>query len=264
MKRTASFLLALILLFCMSASANTSETSENIRKTPVEALLENSITKTEKGSILLIGGTVAHMWQNVFAYDMYPKKTGILTVDGSLSADWLNHHALLRNYLPRAVVWCLEGNDDSEAAALLAQNLVNGLGGAKVYAVSAVGGANAAKVNAAVSAVAGIAYIDVYTSILLEDGTVNPEYAGEGGITKMALQLISSKVSTRVNLDYPAKAPTAPEKPIVPDTSESEDEGGSYRWLIPVAILLVGLIIGIDCARTAAVNDRRRKVKRQK
>lgn len=265
MKKLMVFLAVLIMLLPLTAFAEESAPSSQ-EETPVEVLLRNQISLVQPGSVLLIGGNASEKWQD-FKFDMYPYNTDVLTLKDTLSADWISGVSYLARYLPEAVIFCLDGNDTSADVTQFINSLASTQGIKNIYFVSAFSGNNLSAVNQAAlegcSAFSNTEYVDVYSIMLTEDGTVDPAYIGDN-ITAAGLRLMGETVCKAVNIDMPVIAPSV-SVPDIDDTSGSEEAQGnkksSYRWLIPVAILAVGLIIGVDCARTAQENEKRRKAR---
>lgn len=265
MKKLMVFLAVLIMLLPLTAFAEESVPSSP-EETPVEILLRNRISLVQPNSVLLIGGNASEKWQD-FNFDMYPYETDVLTLEDTLSADWLSGVSYLSRYLPQAVIFCLDGNDTPADVTQFINSLASVQGIKNIYFVSAFSGSNLSAVNqAAADSCASFSnadFVDVYSLMLTEDGTADPAYIGDN-VTAAGLRLMGETVCKAVNVDMPVIAPSV-SVPDMDDTSGSEEAQGnkksSYRWLIPVAILAVGLIIGVDCARTAQENEKRRKAR---
>lgn len=264
MKKLAVFLVVLLMLLPLTAFAEESDISSVPEETPVEVTLRNSLSATPRDSILLIGGNTSALWKD-FVFDMYPGTAKIITVEETLSADWTAGFNYLAMLAPKTVVYCVEGNDTAEDVLLLAQGLVQSLSGAKIYFVSAIVGENTADINTRLSEYCAsytrLNFVDVYSAMLTEEGTLDPAYAGEK-LTSAGVRFMGKTVSAEINGDTPVIAPE------VSETETSEDEEAqpkkrSYKWLIPVAILVVGLIIGIDYARPANEREKRRRAGKQ-
>lgn len=264
MKKLAVFLVVLTMLLSLTAFAEESDISSVPEEPPVEAALRNSLSVTPRDSILLIGGNASALWKD-FVFDMYPNTANNLTVADTLSGDWISGLGYLAMYSPKAVVYCVDGKDTAEDVLLLAQGLSQSLSGATVYFVSAIIGENTADINTRLSeycvSFSRLNFVDVYSAMLTEEGTLDPAYAGEK-LTSAGVRFMGKTVSAEINGDIPVIAPEVSEN----DTSEDEEtqpKKRSYRWLIPLAILAAGLIIGIDCARPANERDKRRRAGKQ-
>lgn len=250
MRKIAVFLTVLILLFSINAFAEEDGVSSVPEETNVEILLRNRVSLTEQGATLLIGGNASALWQD-FCFDMYPYTAEVLTVEDTLSADWLSGIRYLSVYSPTAVVFCLDGNDEPQDVSALAEALAGTLSSARIYFVSAFTGKNTARVNESaaetLSSYPNAGFVDVYTLMLTEDGVPDTQYIGES-VTSAGLRLMGKTVYQALNTDIPVIAPSVsvPEEESYEETEQTS--GRSYRWLIPVAILAVGLIIGVDRA----------------
>lgn len=265
MRKLTVFLAVLILLLPLTAFAEESVPSSP-EETPVEALLRNQISLVQPNAVLLIGGNSSEKWQD-FNFDMYPYTTDVLTLEDTLCADWISGVSYLSRYLPEAVVFCLDGNDTPADVTLFINSLASVQSIKNIYFVSAFSGSNLSAVNRAAAegcaSFSNTDFVDVYSLMLAEDGTPDPAYIGDS-ITAAGLRLMGETVCKAVNIDMPVIAPSV--SVPVEDVSEAEEEQAgkpSYRWLAPIAILAVGLIIGIDFARTAHENEKRRKARKQ-
>lgn len=265
MKKLAVFLAVLILLLPLTAFAEESNIPSVPEETKVEILLRNQMSVTEINAVLLLGGNASGKWQD-FNFDMYPYTTAVLTLENTLCADWVSGVSYLSMYAPKAVIFCLDGNDKAEDVAAFINLLSAQLKSVRVYIVSAFSGNNLSSVNQAAAdccqSQSNASFIDVYSLTITEDGTPDPKYIGEG-ITAAGIRLMGETVSKTVNSHIPVMAPSV--SAPVEDTSDVEETDAgkktSYRWLVPMAILAVGLIIGVDCARTAQENEKRRKAR---
>ncbi len=264
MKKLAVFLVVLTMLLSLTAFAEESEISSVPEETPVEVTLRNSLSATPRGAVLLIGGNTSALWRD-FVFDMYPNTAKIITVADTLSADWtvgLNYLAMLA---PKTVVYCVDGKDTPEDVLLLAQGLAQNLSGTTLYFVSAVIGENTVDINTRLSeycaSYSRLNFVDVYSAMLTEEGTLDPAYAGEK-LTSAGVRFIGKTVSKEINGDVPVIAPETSETETS-DDEEAQPKKRSYRWLIPIAILAVAAVIGIDCARTANENDKRRRAEKK-
>lgn len=266
MKKLAVFLAVIILLLPLTAFAEESNMSSTPEETPVETLLRNQVSATKPNAVLLIGGNASAKWRD-FNFDMYPYTTAVLTLEDTLCADWISGVSYLSMYSPKAVVFCLDGNDDPADVTLFINSLASVQSIKNIYFVSAFSGSDLSPVNQAAedccASFSNTDFVDVYSLMLAEDGTPDPAYIGES-ITTSGLRFMGETVCRAVNVDMPVMAPSV-SVPVEDDASSAEDVQGnkkpSYRWLIPIAILAVGLVIGIDCARTAHENEKRRKAR---
>ena len=266
MRKLMVFLAVLILLLPLTAFAEESTDSSRPEETPVETLLRNQVSVTEQNAVLLIGGNASAKWQD-FNFDMYLYTTAVLTLEETNAADWISGVSYLSLYSPEAVIFCLDGNDDPADVTAFINALSALQRKAKIYIVSAFSGSNLSAVNQAASdgcnGYFNIKFVDVYSLMLTEDGTPDPRYVGDG-VTAAGLRFMGETVCKAVNVDMPVIAPSV-SVPVedVSGAEEGQASKPSYRWIVPIAILAVGLIIGIDCARTAHENDKRRKARKQ-
>ncbi len=262
MKRITAFLAVLILLFSVTAFAEEGEVSSLPEETPVQTLLRNSLSSVQRGSVLLIGGNASGAWRD-YSFDMYPHSAYSLTVENTLCADWAESISYIGMYSPKAVIFCLDGNDITENVSAFVQALASTLNGVRIYFVSALYGNNAQGVNGAASlsceGYVNAEFVDVYSLMLTEEGTESTDYIN-GTVTSAGMRLMGQTVFNAVTTDIPVFAPTvsAPEQ----DTSEEAEvqpAKRSYRWLVPVVILAVGLIIGVERAHAVTKVERNRK-----
>ena len=153
------------------------------------------------------------------------------------------------------------------SVSAFAQTFAVTLNGVRIYFVSALQGKNLQGVNQAVSLTcegyANAEFVDVYSLMLTEEGTENLEYIS-GTVTSAGLRLMGKTVFNAVTVDIPVFSPTVsvPE----PDTSEEAEvqpAKRSYRWLVPIAILAVGLVIGAERARAVTKEEKSRKARGQ-
>ncbi len=262
MKRITAFLAVLILLFSVTAYAEEGDASSLPEETPVETLLRNSLSSVERESVLLIGGNASETWRD-YSFDMYPHTVATLTLEDTTFADWAECASYLKMYSPKAVIYCLDGNGQADAAAAFVQTLASALNGVRLYFVSALQGEDLQAVNqAAITACEGYAnaeFVDVYSLMLTEEGTENLTYIS-GTVTPAGMRLLGKTVFNAVTVDIPVFAPTAPVTPG--DTSEDaavQPAKRSYRWLVPIAILAVGLVIGAERAYAVTKEERHGK-----
>lgn len=259
MKKIAVFLLLLLMLMPLKTFAEESEASSVIKEeTPVEAALRDSLSATPRGAVLLIGGNTSALWRD-FVFDMYPETARIITVKDTLSADWSTGVNYLSTLSPKAVVYCVDGKDDPESVLLFAQSLAQTLSGADIYFVSAVIGDNTAEINTRLSeyclSLYRLSFVDVYSAMLTEDGILNPEYAGEK-LTSAGVRFLGKTVAKEINGDIPTIAPETSEES---EEEEVQPKKRSYKWLVPVAIIVAGGIIGVYFAHPANRDERRRR-----
>ena len=251
MKRITAFLAVLILLFSVTAYAEEGDASSLPEETPVETLLRNSLSSVERGAVLLVGGNASQAWRD-YSFDMYPHTVASLTLADTSSADWAGCVTYLKMFSPKAVIYCLDGNEQADAVSAFAQTFAVTLNGVRIYFVSALQGKNLQAVNQAVSLTcegyANAEFVDVYSLMLTEEG----------------FRLMGKTVFNAVTVDIPVFSPTVsvPE----PDTSEEAEvqpAKRSYRWLVPIAILAVGLAIGAERARAVTKEEKSRKARGQ-
>ena len=167
------------------------------------------------------------------------------------------------NYLstlsPKAVVYCVDGKDDPESVLLFAQSLAQTLSGADIYFVSALIGDNTAEINTRLSeyclSLYRLSFVDVYSAMLTDEGTLNPEYAGEK-LTSAGVRFLGKTVATEINGDIPTIAPETGEES---EEEEVQPQKRSYKWLVPVAIIVAGGIIGVYFAHPANRDEIRRR-----
>lgn len=266
MKRITAFLAVLILLFSVTAYAEEGDASSLPEETPVETLLRNSLSSVERGAVLLVGGNASQAWRD-YSFDMYPHTVASLTLADTSSADWAVCASYLKMFSPKAVIYCLDGNEQADAVSAFAQTFAVNLNGVRIYFVSALQGKNLQGVNQAVSLTcegyANAEFVDVYSLMLTEEGTENLEYIS-GTVTSAGLRLMGKTVFNAVTVDIPVFSPTVsvPEQ----DTSEEievQPAKRSYRWLVPIAILAVGLVIGAERARAVTKEEKSRKARGQ-
>ena len=264
MKRITAFLAVLILLFSVTAYAEEGDASSLPEETPVETLLRNSLSSVERGAVLLVGGNASQAWRD-YSFDMYPHTVASLTLADTGLADWAGCVSYLKMYSPAAVIYCLDGNEQADAVSAFAQTFAVTLNGVRVYFVSALQGKNLQGVNQAVSLAcegyANAEFVDVYSLMLTEGGTENLEFI-KGTVTPAGMRLMGKTVFNAVTFDIPVFSPevSAP----VRDTSEeveAQPTKRSYRWLVPIAILAVGLIIGAERAYAVTKEEKRRKAR---
>lgn len=258
MKKLAVFLLLLLMLMPLKTFAEESEISSVPEETPVEVTLRNSLSATPRGAILLIGGNTSALWRD-FVFDMYPENAKIITVEDTLSVDWSTGVNYLSTLSPKAVVYCVDGKDDPESVLLFAQSLAQTLSSADIYFVSAVIGDNTAEINTRLSeyclSLYRLSFVDVYSAMLTEEGTLNPEYAGEK-LTSAGVRFLGKTVAKEINGDIPTIAPETSEES---EEEEVQPKKRSYKWLVPVAIIVAGGIIGVYFAHPANRDERRRR-----
>ncbi len=264
MKRITAFLAVLILLFSVTAYAEEGDASSLPEENPVQTLLRNSLSAVERESVLLIGGNASALWRD-YSFDMYPHPAYSLTVEDTLCADWTENISYLGMFSPKAVIFCLDGNDITENVSAFVQTMASSLNSVRIYLVSALYGENAQNVNQAASlsceGYANAEFVDVYSLMLTEEGTENTDYINIT-VTSAGMRLMGQTVFNAVTTDIPVFAPTvsAPEQ----DTSEEvevQPAKRSYRWLVPIAILAVGLIIGAERAYAVTKEEKRRKAR---
>ncbi len=266
MKRITAFLAVLILLFSVTAYAEEGDASSLPEETPVETLLRNSLSTVQRGSVLLIGGNASGMWRD-YSFDMYPHTVASLTLADTGSADWAGCVSYLKMYSPTAVIYCLDGSEQADIAAVFVQTMATTLNSVRLYFVSALQGDNLQEVNQAVLTACEIypnaEFVDVYSLMLTEEGTENLEFIS-GTVTPAGLRLMGKTVFNAVTFDIPVFAPEA----SVPEQDTSEEAEAqpakrSYRWLVPIAILAVGLAIGAERAYAVTKEEKRRKARKK-
>ena len=268
MKKITVFLAVLLLLMLpINAFAEESDVSSVTEETKVEKYLRESLTLVPKGSVLLIGGDASALWRD-FVFDMYPANAKKLTVESTKASDWITGIHYLSIYSPKAVVFCIDGNDNTEDVLLLVQGVLENISGASVYMVSAFSGKNTAELNQSVSELcasyARAEFLDIYSKMVLEDGTPDPKYISDK-LTAEGIRFMGKAVSAEINGETQVIAPEV----SVPDTDESDTEPveqkkeRSYRWLVPVAILAGGLLLGYEFSRNENYEEKfRRKNKK--
>lgn len=264
MKRITAFLAVLILLFSVTAYAEEGDASSLPEETPVETLLRNSLSSVERGSVLLIGGNASALWRD-YSFDMYPHTVASLTLADTGLADWAGCVSYLKMYSPAAVIYCLDGREQADIAAVFVQTAATALNSVRIYFVSALQGDNLQGVNQAVMTACesypNAEFVDVYSLMLTEEGTENLEYIS-GTVTPAGLRLLGKTVFNAVTFDIPVFSPEVSSP--VRDTSEeveAQPAKRSYRWLVPIAILAVGLMIGAERAYAVTKEEKRRKAR---